>query len=115
MISISETFEIINISYNSNKSFLNFIEILSDLWNLTQTFNGTALIYTANKGNKVIFELLLRQEGIDINIQYIWNQKHSGKSNPSFVLYWKLECFHKTANDYAINNSCTEIVDLLSK
>ena len=34
-------------------------------------------MYAASNGNKEIVELLLRQEGIDINIQDISNQKHS--------------------------------------
>ena len=47
------------------------------LWNLTRTFNHTALILAARAGRKEIVELLIRQEGININIQDILNQKHS--------------------------------------
>ena len=50
---------------------------LDSLWNLAQIFNGTALIYAASNGHKEIVELLLRQEGIDVNIQDILNQRHS--------------------------------------
>ena len=55
-------------------NFFHKIEKLNDLWNLTRTFNRTALIYAAWKGRKEIVELLIRQEGIDINIQGILNQ-----------------------------------------
>ena len=58
-------------------NFFYDIENLNGLWNLTQTFNNTALIYAAFGGYKEIVELLLRQEGIDINIQDILHQKHS--------------------------------------
>ena len=58
-------------------NFFDYIEKLNDLWNLTRTFNYTALIYAAIGGHKEIVELLIRQEGIDINIQDILNQKHS--------------------------------------
>ena len=34
------------------------------------------LTWAAGKGHKEIVELLLRQEGIDINIQDILNRKH---------------------------------------
>ncbi len=44
------------------------------LWNLTGTFNDTALILAVKEGHKEIVELLIRQEGIDINIQGIINQ-----------------------------------------
>ena len=50
------------------------IEKLNDLWNLTRTFNYTALIIVAEKGHKDIVELLISQKGIDINIQNILNQ-----------------------------------------
>ena len=46
-------------------------------WSLTRTFNDTALIHAAEKGHKEIVELLISQEGIDINSQNILNQKHS--------------------------------------
>ena len=58
-------------------NFFDYIEKLNYLWNLTRTFNNTALILAANNVHKEIVELLLRQEGIDINIQDILNQKHS--------------------------------------
>ena len=57
--------------------FFHNIENLNSLWNFTPTFNETALICAAWRGHKEIVELLLRQEGIDINIQDILNQKHS--------------------------------------
>ena len=47
---------------------------MNDLWNLTRTFNDTALTLAAERGHKEIVELLIRQEGIDINIQGILNQ-----------------------------------------
>ena len=53
------------------------IKNMDDLWNLTRTFNFTALIRAAICCHKEIVELLIRQEGIDINIQNILNQKHS--------------------------------------
>ena len=58
-------------------NFFDYIEKLNYLWNLTRTFNNTALIYAARYGHKEIVELLISQEGIDINIQDILNQKHS--------------------------------------
>ena len=58
-------------------NFFHSIEKLKYLWNLTRIFNWTALICAAYKGHKEIVELLIRQEGIDINIQDILNQKHS--------------------------------------
>ena len=63
------------IKFKSN--FFNYIEKLKYLWNLTRTFNCTALIRAAFKGHKEIVELLIRQEGIDLNIQNILNRKHS--------------------------------------
>ena len=56
------------------------------LWNLTSTFNSTALMYAAKQGHEEIVELLLRQEGININIQDILNQKHSWNSNLTFLI-----------------------------
>ena len=50
---------------------------MNDLWNLARTFNNTALIIAAFTGHKEIVELLIMQEGIDVNIQNILNQKHS--------------------------------------
>ena len=55
-------------------NFFDYIANLNYLWNLTRTFNDTALILAAKEGHKEIVELLLRQEGIDINIQDILNQ-----------------------------------------
>ena len=52
-------------------NFFHDIENLNYLWNLTRTFNDTSLILAVLKGHKEIVELLLRQEGIDINIQGI--------------------------------------------
>ena len=56
-------------------NFFNRIEKLNDLRDLTSIFNNTALIFAAREGHKEIVELLIRQEGIDINIQDISNQK----------------------------------------
>ena len=53
------------------------IENKNDLWNLTQIFNWTALIFAVVNNEKEIVEILLKQEGININIQDILNQKHS--------------------------------------
>ena len=50
---------------------------MNDLWYLTRKFNYAALIWAAIEGHKEIVELLIRQEFIDINIQDIFNQKHS--------------------------------------
>ena len=47
------------------------------LWNLTRIFNITALIWAVWKGHKEIVEVLMKQEGIDINIQDISIPKHS--------------------------------------
>ena len=58
-------------------NFFNYIEKLKYLWNLTRTFNRTALIWAVQKGSKEIVELLIRQEGIDLNIQDILNRKYS--------------------------------------
>ena len=41
------------------------------------TINDTALIYAAEKGHKEIVEILLKQEGIDVNIRGISNHKYS--------------------------------------
>ena len=53
------------------------IEKLNSLWNLTWIFYYSALICAAEEGHKEIVELLISQEGIDINIKGILNQKHS--------------------------------------
>ena len=49
------------------------IEKLNNLWNLTQIFNKTVLDNAVSKGHKEIVELLLRQEGIDVNMKDILN------------------------------------------
>ena len=59
---------------------------MNDLWNLTRTFNNTALTVAAFKGHKEIVELLISQEGIDINLQDILHQRHSFYSNPTFFI-----------------------------
>ena len=64
-------------SYDSNVTFFHYIYKINYLYNLTSSFNNTVLICAVIKGHKEIVELLLRQEGIDINIQDILNQKHS--------------------------------------
>ena len=43
-------------------------------------------MYAAKQGHEEIVELLLRQEGININIQDILNQKHSWNSNLTFLI-----------------------------
>ena len=58
-------------------NFFHSIKKLNDLWNLTRTINETALICAIRNGNKEIVELLIKQEGIDVNIQDISNQKYS--------------------------------------
>ena len=58
-------------------NFFHEIEKLNDLWNLTRTFNWTALIIATINCHKEIVELLLKQEGIDINSKDILNQKLS--------------------------------------
>ena len=63
------------IKFKSN--FFHSIEKLKYLWDLTRTFNSTALILAALKGHKEIVELLIRQKGININIQEILNRKYS--------------------------------------
>ena len=63
------------IKFKSN--FFHDIDKLNDLWNLTRTFNRTALIRAAKNGHKESVELLISQSDIDINIQDILNQKHS--------------------------------------
>ena len=70
--------------------FFRQIEKLNYLWNLTRTFNDTALIWAAMEGHKEIVELLISQEGIDINIQDILNQKHSYNSNLTFFIQLKI-------------------------
>ena len=55
-------------------NFFHDIENLKYLQNLTRTFNYTALIYASRDGYKEIVELLIRQEGIDINKKNILNQ-----------------------------------------
>ena len=70
-------------------NFFHSIENLNYLWNLTRTFNSTALIYAAIRGHKEIVELLIRQEGIDINIQDILNQKHLSNSIIFFFIILK--------------------------
>ena len=46
---------------------------LNDLWNFVRTFNMTVLSHAAYEDHKKIVELLLRQEGIGINIKDILN------------------------------------------
>ena len=67
-------------------NFFNNIEKLNDLWNLTQTFNNTALIWAAAEGYKEIVELLIRQEGVGINLKDILNQKYSSYLNITFLI-----------------------------
>ena len=59
---------------------------MNDLWNLTRTFNYTALNCATLKGYKEIVELLLSQKDIEINNQDIINQK-------TFIAF-KLIFFH---------------------
>ena len=58
-------------------NFSEKIENMNDLWNLTRIFNNTALILAGMRGHTEIVELLIRQEGIDINIKDILNRKYS--------------------------------------
>ena len=51
------------------------IEILNDLWNSIRTFNDTALIYAAKEEKTDIVEILLKQNGIDVNMKDILNKK----------------------------------------
>ena len=67
-------------------NFFHDIKKLNDLWNLTRTFNYTALIWAAQIGYKEIAEILIRQEGIDVNIKDILNQK-------TFIIF-KSNFFH---------------------
>ena len=55
-------------------NFFNMIVKLKYLWNLTRIFNWTALICAIVEGHKEIVELLIRQEGIDINIKNVLNK-----------------------------------------
>ena len=48
---------------------------MNNFWNLTQTFNDTALFSAAEKGHTEIVEILLNQEDIDINMKDILNKK----------------------------------------
>ena len=48
---------------------------MNDLWNLTRTFNSTALTCASLKGYKEIVELLLSQGDIEINNQDVLNQE----------------------------------------
>ena len=52
------------------------IEILNDLWNSIRTFNETALIVAIKNDYADIVEILLKQNGIDVNMKDILNQKH---------------------------------------
>ena len=58
-------------------NFFHLIEKLNDLWHLTRALYNAALIWAAYEGQIEIVELLIRQKCIDINIQDIFNQKHS--------------------------------------
>ena len=96
---------------------------MNDLWNLNIKFNSTALIYVAGEGYKDIVELLLRQEGIDINMKDVLNRQHFWYSNPTFLTplkFWMIygiwkKKFCKAAIDHARKRNHREIVDLLSK
>ena len=61
--------------------FFYFVEFLNGLWNLIRLFNTMAFYCAAIFGHIEITEILLRQEGVDINNQNILNQKHSYNSN----------------------------------
>ena len=50
---------------------------LNDLWNFTPTFNKTAFFQAASGGHKETVEILLKQEGIDINMKSVLNQQYS--------------------------------------
>ena len=97
---------------------------MNDLWNLTQTFNWPVLFFAANDGHVKMVELLLRQEGIDINDQDILNQKTFIKFKTKFFFHsienlndlWNLTgTFNKTALMYAVKAGHKEIAELLLK
>ena len=58
-------------------NFFHAISNLNDFWDFLLTFNETALICAVSEGKTEIVELLLKQEGIDINMKDILNQNHS--------------------------------------
>ena len=66
----------IKYSWYSNLTFWIGLQIYDDSWDLTRLFNMTALIIATLFGQTEIVELLLEQEGIDINIKDIWNQEY---------------------------------------
>ena len=102
-------------------NFFHKIEKLNDLWNLNQAFNKTALILAAYYDHKEIVELLTTQEGIDVNIQGIFNQKRSWYSNLTFLIIFKIlnglgnltRTFNKTALIHATEIGYREIVEIL--
>ena len=81
------------------------------------------MIHTVIEGHKEIVELLLRQEGIDINIKDILNHKHSRYSELTFFMklkFWMIYGIlkvniYKAAISYAREKNYQDIVDLLSR
>lgn len=58
-------------SFNSNSTFSIPLKIWMVYWILTQKIKKKALIYAVLNGYKEIVELLLKQNGIDVNIKDI--------------------------------------------
>ena len=81
------------------------------------------MIWAAQDGYKEIVELLIRHEGIDINIQDILDQKTFIIFKSNFLHWieklndlWNLtQTFHDTALIRAAQNGHEEIVELLIK
>lgn len=77
------------ISQNSNLFFfLNEALHFNHLWNLSQIFNITSLMLAAQNDNADAVQLLLAHEGIDANIQDIWNIKTFMKFKSIFFFKW---------------------------
>lgn len=56
--------------------FIHDIKKCKHLWNLSSTFNDTALILSSSSGHINIVQLLLTQKNIDINMEGILIQKN---------------------------------------
>ena len=99
------------------------IEILNDLWNSIRTFNETALIVAIKNDYADIVEILLKQNGIDVNMKDILNQKHLQNYNLTFFhdieiyndLWDLIEAFNDTALIFAAWRGHTKIVEMLLK
>ena len=62
---------------------------MNDLWNFNWIINCTPLILAANDNRIEIADLLLKQEGIDINSIDILNQELSWNLNSTFLIILK--------------------------